>query len=32
MSWGIWVLLSSLLIVGSGWVIRRQRFAEVDDR
>ena len=32
MIWAIWVLLSALLIVGSGWVIRRQRFAEARDR
>ncbi len=32
MSWAIWVLLSALLILGSGWVIRRQRFAEVKNR
>ena len=31
-SWAIWVLLSALLILVSGWVIRRQRFAEVRDR
>jgi hypothetical protein len=32
MSWAVWVLLSALLIVGSGWVIRRQRLAEVPHR
>jgi uncharacterized repeat protein (TIGR01451 family) len=32
MSWAVWVLLSALLIVGSGWVIRRQRFAEAKNR
>ena len=29
LGWTIWVLLSSLLIVGSGWIIRRQRPVEV---
>jgi uncharacterized repeat protein (TIGR01451 family) len=32
MSWALWVLLSAALILGSGWVIRRQRLAEVDNR
>ena len=27
MGWAVWVLLSAALIVGSGWVIRRQRYA-----
>ncbi len=29
LGWTIWVLLSSLLIVGSGWIIRRERPVEV---
>ncbi|MGD8684748.1 MAG: hypothetical protein PVG27_12440, partial [Chloroflexota bacterium] len=32
LGWAVWVLLSALLIVGSGWVIRRQRLAEVRTR
>ena len=27
--WAIWVLLSAALIVSAGWVIRRERFAEI---
>ncbi|MEA2026239.1 MAG: hypothetical protein U9O18_06080, partial [Chloroflexota bacterium] len=32
LSWAVWVLLSALLIVSTGWVVRRQRFAEVTTR
>ncbi len=32
LSWAVWVLLSALLIVSSGWAIRRQRFAEATNR
>ncbi len=28
-SWAIWVLLSALLILSTGFVLRRQRYAEV---
>ncbi len=31
-SWAIWVLLSALVILSSGFVLRRQRFAEVRHR
>ncbi len=29
-SWILWVLMSSMLIVSAGWVIRRQRLAEAE--
>ena len=32
LNWAIWVLLSALLIVSTGWVIRRERFAGVKTR
>jgi uncharacterized repeat protein (TIGR01451 family) len=32
MSWAIWVLLSALLILSTGFVLRRQRYAEVRSR
>ena len=32
LNWAIWVLLSVLLILSTGWVIRHQRFAEVKNR
>jgi hypothetical protein len=30
--WAIWVLLSALVILSTGFVLRRQRFAEVRHR
>jgi uncharacterized repeat protein (TIGR01451 family) len=32
LNWAIWLMLSALLIVGTGWIIRREKLAAVKNR
>ena len=31
-TWALWLALSALLILGTAWIIRRERLAEVKNR